>query len=113
MNFLLILKHVYQPALRFFTPLFIPGIRILTLYAFRRIHSKFYSPIDVAHLIDVPTFIIHGKKDEIFPYQNSLHLQSHIRGCSIWTPDEGDHSNLEDLPEYQNKISDFLNRNNL
>jgi pimeloyl-ACP methyl ester carboxylesterase len=106
-------KHVYQPALKILTPLFLPGIKILTLYAFRRIHSKFYSPLEVAHLLNVPTFIIHGKEDEIFPYKNSQRLRSHIKNCILWTPDEGNHSNLEELTDYNKKLSNFLIQNNL
>jgi pimeloyl-ACP methyl ester carboxylesterase len=106
------LNHVYKPALRIFTPLLLPGIRALTAYAFKRIHSKFYSPLDVAPLIKVPTFIIHGKKDKIFPYKNSKHLHSHIKDSEIWLPKEGDHSNLEHQLEYREKIFNFLIQNN-
>ena len=106
-------QHIYRPALKKLTPLFLPGIKLLTLYAFRRIHSAYYSPAEIAPLIKVPTLIIHGKKDEIFPHEYSQLLQSQIHDSSLWTPEDGTHSNLELLPEYEQIICNFLNQNDL
>ena len=103
-------QHVYRPALKILTPLFLPGIRLITLYIFRRIHSSYYSPADIAPLIKVPTLIIHGKKDLIFPYESSKLLQSQISLSKVWNPEEGDHFNLELLPDYEQQICQFLNQ---
>lgn len=107
------LKHVYRPALRGLTGFFIPGITLIVLGVFRRSHNNDYSPIEVANRITVPTLLIIGKKDDIFPYKSAKLLQSNIPNCQLWLPDEGTHSNLETLPDYGNKIFTFLHENGL
>ena len=61
-------KFVYRPGLRGLTGLFIPGITVVVLGIFRRFHNNDYSPIEAANRITIPTLIIMGKKDDIFPY---------------------------------------------
>ena len=107
------LKHVYQPALRGLTGFFIPGITLIVLAVFRRAHNNDYSPIEVANRIKVPTFLIIGNNDEIFPYKSAYELQSEIPNCKLWVPEDGTHSNLEDLPDYKENISTFLADNGL
>jgi pimeloyl-ACP methyl ester carboxylesterase len=102
------LKYVYRPALRGLTPFFIPGITIITLFVFKRFLRGDYSPIDTASKITQPTLIIHGKKDSIFPFEYSIELKNEIKMSSIWTPEEGNHSNLETLPDYKIQIEKFL-----
>ncbi|MHA1941659.1 MAG: alpha/beta hydrolase [Candidatus Hodarchaeales archaeon] len=102
------LKYVYRPALRGLTPLLIPGITLITLFVFRRFLRKDYSPIDNASRITKPTFIIHGKQDSIFPFKYSIELKNKIKNSQIWTPEEGNHFNLETLPEYKTRIEKFL-----
>jgi pimeloyl-ACP methyl ester carboxylesterase len=93
-------KFVYRPGLRGLTGLFIPGITLVVLGIFRRFHTNDYSPIEAASRITIPTLIIMGKKDDIFPYEFAELLK--IKNY-----------NLEDLPGYKNKISTFLQNNGL
>ena len=107
------LKHVYRPALRRLTGFFIPGITLIVLVVFRRSHNNDYSPIVVANRINAPTYLIIGKQDEIFPYRSAYTLQAKVPNCKLWVPNEGTHSNLENLPDYKDKISSFLQDNGL
>lgn len=107
------LKYVYRPALRRLTPFFIPGITIITLVVFKRFLRKDYSPIDTASKITKPTFIIHGKNDSIFPFEYSIELKNEIKNSRIWIPEDGDHFNLETLPDYRTQIESFLTDFNL
>ena len=104
------LKHVYQPALKKLTPILMPGIKFVTLRVFRRFHKGEYSPNDIAPSIEVPTLIIHGKHDVIFPYEYSQKLSSRIKNSSLWTPEDGTHFNHEFLPDYKDFVLDFLNQ---
>ncbi len=102
------LKFVYGPALKFLTPILIPGITFITLRIFRRFKKGEYSPLAVAPKIKVPTLIIHGREDIIFPYEYSQELGSFIKDSQVWTPENGTHFNYEYLPEYQQTVSNFL-----
>jgi pimeloyl-ACP methyl ester carboxylesterase len=106
-------KYVYRPGLRGLTGFFIPGITIVVLGIFRRFHNNDYSPIEVAKRISVPTLIIFGKKDEIFPYRFAELLKSNLPNGELWLPDQGDHYNIEDLPDYGSKTFAFLKKNGL
>jgi pimeloyl-ACP methyl ester carboxylesterase len=103
------LKYVYEPALRVLTPLLMPGITFITMNIFRRFQKGDYSPFDIAPQIEVPTLIIHGVRDEIFPYEYSKKLSIQIKNSEIWTPEEGTHYNHEYLPGYRQKVLKFLN----
>jgi pimeloyl-ACP methyl ester carboxylesterase len=106
-------KFVYRPGLRGLTGLFIPGITLVVLGIFRRFHTNDYSPIEAASRITIPTLIIMGKKDDIFPYEFAELLKIKNPNFQLWLPDDGTHYNLEDLPGYKNKISTFLQNNGL
>ncbi len=107
------LKYVYRPALRGLTGFFIPGITLIVIGVFRRSHNTDYSPLEVANRITAPTLLIIGKQDEIFPYKSADSVESNIPNCKLWVPDEGTHSNLEELPDYKRKIFSFLQDNGL
>jgi pimeloyl-ACP methyl ester carboxylesterase len=104
------LKYVYQPALKILTPLLMPGIMFITLRLFRRFHQGDYSPLAIAPRIDVPTLLIHGKKDVIFPYQYSTKLGLEIKNSQVWTPESGTHFNYEQLPDYNHIVLSFLSK---
>ena len=104
-------RHVYRPALRRLTSVFIPGITLVVLTIFRRFHNNDYSPIEVANRITVPTLIIIGKKDAIFPYRSAELLKSKVPNCQLWFPEDGTHYNLEDLPDYGSRTFTFLQDN--
>jgi len=106
-------RYVYRPALRGLTSIFVPGITFVVLTIFRRLHNVDYSPIEVANRISVPTLIIIGMKDDIFPYKPAELLKSEISNCQLWFPEDGTHYNLEDLPDYGSKTFTFLQDNGL
>ncbi|MHA1215115.1 MAG: alpha/beta hydrolase [Candidatus Hodarchaeales archaeon] len=98
---------IYRPALGFMTPFFLPGI----IFVFKLIGHNYkredFSPNDVSSKIKVPTLLIHGKNDEIFPYEFTKRLASNIKDCKVWFPVCG-HSDIEFQQEYPQVISDFL-----
>jgi pimeloyl-ACP methyl ester carboxylesterase len=102
------LKYVYRPALKWFTPIMLPGLTIITLLRFRGHSKQEYSPLDAAPGISVPTFLIHGKNDEVLPYKYASKLQKRIKNSSLWVPEKTGHSDIELHPNYENKIMRFL-----
>ena len=104
------LKYVYRPALRWLTPLFLPGITIVTLIKYRKFARKDFSPLDASSDIKCPIFLIHGKEDKVFPPKYTPLLKEAIGlHCKIWIPDQTDHHNVEDHPDYEEKVIEFLN----
>lgn len=104
------LKYVYRPALRWFTPLMLPGLTIITLMRFRGHSKQEYSPLDAAPNISVPTFLIHGKDDEVLPYKYAPKLHKEIQNSSLWVPENIGHSDIELHPHYENKVIRFLEK---
>lgn len=109
--FLRHLKYVYKPILKWFTPLILPGIKAIAFIKFRNHSKQEYSPLDAAANITVPTLLIHGKDDDILPYEYTCHLQKEIPNSQIWTPDAIDHYNIEEHPDYPNQIISFIESN--
>ncbi|MHA2245698.1 MAG: alpha/beta hydrolase [Candidatus Hodarchaeales archaeon] len=101
------LKYVYQPILKWFTLLFLPGIKIITLIKFRKNSKQEFSPFDAASSITAPTFLIHGKDDDILPYGYTYLLQKNITDSKIWLPDKTGH-NIEEHPDYSKQIIGFI-----
>ncbi|MHA2371298.1 MAG: alpha/beta hydrolase [Candidatus Hodarchaeales archaeon] len=94
------LKNVYRPILRWLTPVFMPGLILATLVAFRK-HSKLdYSPLDASSNIKVPTFLIHGKDDSIFSYEDTIRLGKNL-ACKVWIPENTSHFDIEYHPDYR------------
>lgn len=103
------LKYVYRPAFRWFTPILLPGITLFTLIKFWNYKKQDYSPLDIAPLIKCPILLIHGKNDKIFPHKYTPLLKEAIGPhCNIWIPDNTDHHNIEDHPDYEEKVMEFL-----
>jgi pimeloyl-ACP methyl ester carboxylesterase len=106
------LKYVYRPALRWFTPILLPGITLLTLLKFRNYSKQDYSPLEAAPNIKCPVLLIHGKNDQIFPYKYVQLLEKAIGDHSkSWIPENTDHHNIENHPDYEHKVIDFINLN--
>ncbi|MFX0087242.1 MAG: alpha/beta hydrolase, partial [Candidatus Hodarchaeota archaeon] len=104
------LKYVYHPALRWFTPIFLPGIIIITLLKVRNHSKKDYSPLEAASKLKCPVLLIHGKNDQIFPYKYVKLLEKAIGDhCKSWIPDNADHHNIENHPEYEQTVIEFIN----
>ncbi|MFW9903229.1 MAG: alpha/beta hydrolase [Candidatus Thorarchaeota archaeon] len=109
--FLHSLKYVYRPILKWTTHFFLPGIKIITFIKFRKYSKQEFSPLDAAAKIKVPTLLIHGKKDNILPYEHTYQLQKEIANSELWTPDTIDHYNIEKHPDYPNRIINFIESN--
>jgi pimeloyl-ACP methyl ester carboxylesterase len=101
------LKYVYWPALRWFTPIFLPGIIAFNLIRYRGYQREYYSPLHAAPRIKVPTFLIHGMNDDLFPYEYTLELAEKLN-CKVWTPEDITHYDIENHPDYARKITDFV-----
>lgn len=60
--------------------------------------------------ISCPIFILHGKKDHLIPFKNSLLLkEKRPQQIKIFEIEEGGHNNLPDFPEYHEFLYDILN----
>jgi len=105
------LKYVYGPVLKWLTPLLMPGITLLTLIKFRKHSRQEFSPLEAASRITVPTLLIHGKDDEILPSKYTTLLQKEIIHSKVWIPDETNHYNIEEHPDYSNQVIGFINSN--
>lgn len=102
------LKYVYRPVLKWLTPFFLPGITILTLFKFRKYSKRDFSPLDAASQISVPTLLIHGRDDAILPSKYIPLLQKEIANCAMWIPEKTDHHNIEEHPDYENRVIEFI-----
>ncbi|UCE15092.1 MAG: alpha/beta fold hydrolase [Candidatus Heimdallarchaeota archaeon] len=107
------LKYVYGPILKWFTPLFMPGITTITLLKVRNHSRRDYSPLDAAKTIPntVSTFLIHGKKDRILPWKLTPLLGKKIKRCEIWIPEESTHYDIEEHPDYEKNVINFIKSN--
>lgn len=109
--FLQHLIYVYKPILKWTTPLFLPGIKVITFIKFRNHSKQEFSPLDAAPRISVPTLLIHGKDDAILPYEHTYDLQKAIKHSQLWIPDGIDHYNIEEHPDYTNRVISFIESN--
>lgn len=101
------LKNVYRPMLGWLTPLLIPGLILATLVAFRKNSKLEYSPLDASSKIKVPVFLIHGKDDSIFSYEDTIHLGKKL-ACKVWIPENTSHFDIEDHPDYSKQVISFV-----
>lgn len=105
------LKYVYRPALRWFTPILLPGITLLTLLKFRNYSKRDYSPLEAASDIKCPVLLIHGKNDQIFPYKYVYILEKRIGDhCKSWIPENTDHHNIENNSDYEQTVIKFIDK---
>jgi pimeloyl-ACP methyl ester carboxylesterase len=59
--------------------------------------------------VTCPTFILHGNKDRLIPYNQSVKLKSENPDkIELITVEGGGHNNLPDFPEYQEWLYDIL-----
>ncbi len=64
--------------------------------------------------VSCPVFFIHGKKDRLIPFKNSVALKKLIPSTSIlFKIEEGGHNNLPTFPEYHDYLYDILNDDQL
>lgn len=109
--FLQHLKYVYKPILKWFTPLFLPGIKAIAFIKYRNHSKQEFSPLDAGAHITVPTLLIHGKDDDILPHEYTYDLQKVIVHSQIWIPEGIDHYNIEEHPDYSNQVINFIESN--
>ena len=60
--------------------------------------------------IEKPILLIHGKEDEIVPYNHSIQLSKRIQQLSQWFPKEGNHCNIpyEMRYKFYSKFHNFI-----
>jgi pimeloyl-ACP methyl ester carboxylesterase len=64
--------------------------------------------------VKCPVFFIHGGKDRLIPFSNSVALQQLIpKQSTIFKIEEGGHNNLPSFPEYHDYLYDILNEEDL
>ncbi len=102
------LKYIYRPVTRGFTPLFIPAIILITALKFRKYKKTHYSPLAAAHLIKVPTLLIHGKSDELFPLSDTIKLANKLENSRVWFPENVVHGNIDMHPKYAETVLSFF-----
>ena len=60
--------------------------------------------------VSCPTFIIHGKKDRLIPFNHSEQLQRIVpKRSHLFAIEEGGHNNLPSFSEYHDILYDILN----
>jgi len=59
---------------------------------------------NIKKIVDVscPVFLIHGRKDEVIPIDQSVQMSKFIKNLYEWNPRNGDHFNI--LTRYRNKF---------
>lgn len=57
--------------------------------------------------IDCPTFLIHGKSDEVIFISNSYEISKKVKNSNTWFPRKGDHHNI--FTRYRRKFFDKIN----
>ncbi len=67
-----------------------------------------YSNTAYAEKIFIPTLIIHGMRDRIIPYDQSVKLNKLLGNSTLWTPINGSHDNI--FSEYRTKFYIRLKR---
>lgn len=78
-------------------------------YSFYKDAQK-YNAYNVAPDIKAPTLIVHGDKDEVVPYEQSVKTCKLIPNCRLVTVEDGDHrySNPKDKEEMWHEMADFI-----
>jgi abhydrolase domain-containing protein 17 len=72
------------------------------------VKERFNNIENIKH-ITCPTFIVHGKKDKLIPYEHSQMLQEVCGGpCSLFIPPEMDHDSFDYCDDLALPISAFL-----
>ena len=68
-----------------------------------------FSNIDNIKYVTCPTFLVHGRKDNLIPYTHSQQLQEACGGrCSLFIPAEMDHDKFDYCDDLVLPISAFL-----
>lgn len=102
------LKHIYRPILKGFTPILLPGLSLLISLFFINHDKKEYSPKHAGEALEVPVLLIHGKKDELLPYTESVKLDKVIDNSRLWIIEHANHHNIEYSPLYGEKLINFF-----
>ncbi len=107
---------IYKPVFKKWTPVLALGLKV-SLYIFfmlvLRQERKDFSPNVAATYINVPTLLIYGKRDEIFPPSCGKALVKIIKGSKLVVLENAHHSNFPEQPEYGGLIKEFVADNNL
>ena len=107
---------IYKPVFKKWTPVLGPGLKV-SLYIFFKIilrhERKDFSPDIAGKYIKVPTLLIYGKNDDIFPPSCGEALVKIIEGSKLKVLENAHHSNIPNQPEYGEIIKEFVEDNNL
>jgi len=79
------------------------GVRIMNQQSdISNIHQKVV--YDIAKIIDIrsPIFLVHGLKDDVIPYKNSVELSKKINLVFKWFPKKAGHSDM--FTKYRSKL---------
>lgn len=107
---------IYKPVFKKWTSVLALGLKV-SLYIFfmgiLRQERKDFSPNIAAKDIKVPTLLIYGKHDDIFPPSCGEALVKIIEGSKLIVLENAHHSNIPNQPEYGDIIKEFVEDNNL
>lgn len=85
------------------------GMTSLRVYLFATKKSYEFNRKDFLSKITIPSLIMHGKKDTIFPYRNSLIMSEKIKKSKLIFLDDADHIVvLNNFKEVSEAIEDWL-----
>ncbi len=107
---------IYKPVFKKWTPVLGPGLKV-SLYIFFMIilrhERKDFSPDIAGRDIKVPTLLIYGRNDDIFPPSCGEALVKIIERSKLKVLENAHHSNIPNQPEYVDIIKEFVEDNNL
>lgn len=104
------LIYIYKPVFGRFVYFFLPGLFLTHIFTLFRHNKKVYSPIVCAKDITIPVLLIHGKNDEIFPFENTQQLANSLFNSKLLVFENAGHSNLEKHKEYEKSVINFLKK---
>ena len=58
--------------------------------------------------IDVPTFIIHSKKDKLVPYKEAVYMSEKIKNSELYLYEDYSHAIYDEAPDIKDRILDFF-----
>ena len=86
---------------------------IVKFMEFQGVNFKKTKPISVANKIPIPIFFIHGDKDALIPFQDSVKLYNKVKAPKkLWIVKGGQHGRayFVDKGKYSKKIAGFLDK---
>lgn len=103
-------KHVYSVFGLLKFP-FVKVTNLLSLVVFG-VKPQYVSPALAIKDSDIPSFVIHGKKDSQIPAENAYLIKKSNPEIEFWVVEDADHGQAYALhkEEYESKVKDFLKK---